>query len=110
LAHDRARDPHQALVEDLHSRLTSLADRRAHPAPGRATALGDLEDPAGHTARALADPRPDPPQTAGEHPDPVGQERGIRGVVNVGFNNGGVDAQALAAHDTALAPQGHQPG
>ena len=42
--------------------------------------------------------------------DPVGQERGVRGVVNVGFDDGGVDAQAPAPHDAALAPQGHQPG
>src|SRR5438309_4406556 len=55
LAHHRARDPHETLVEDLHLRLALLADRRPCPAAGRATALGDLENPAGHTARALAD-------------------------------------------------------
>src|SRR3989442_610619 len=71
LAHHRARDPHEALVEDLHLRLALLADPRTHPAAGRATALGDLEDPARHTARALADPSPDPPQGPGEHPDTV---------------------------------------
>jgi hypothetical protein len=43
-----------------------------------------------------------------EHSDPVGQERGVRGVMNVSFDDGGVDAQATAAHDAALAPQGHQ--
>src|SRR2546426_8140635 len=110
LAHHQARDPHEALVEDLHLRLALLADPGAHSAAGRATALGDLEDPAGHTARALADPLPDSPQAAGEHPDTVGQERGIRGVMNVGFDDGGVHAQAAAADDAALAPQGHQPG
>ena len=30
--------------------------------------------------------------------------------MNVGFDDGGVDAQAPAPHDAALAPQGHQPG
>src|SRR5437867_11940536 len=58
LAHHRARDPHETLVEDLHLRLALLADRRPCPAAGRATALGDLENPAGHTARALADTLP----------------------------------------------------
>src|SRR6266436_7292494 len=53
---------------------------------------------------------PDPPQAAGEHPDPVGQERGVRGVMNVGFDDGGVDAQAPAADDAVLARQGHQAG
>ena len=79
-------------------------------AASRATALGDLEDPASHTARALTDPSPDPPQGSSEHSDPVSQERGVRGIVNVGFDDGGVDAQAPAPHDAALAPQGHQPG
>jgi len=110
LAHHRARDPHEALVEDLHLRLAPLADPPAHPTARRATALGDLEDPARHTARALADPSPNPPQRTGEHPDPVGQERGVRGVVNVGFDDRSVDAQAPASNDTTLAPQGHQPG
>src|SRR5437660_692093 len=76
----------------------------------RATALGDLEDPASHTARALTDPSPDPPQGSSEHSDPVSQECGVRGIVNVGFDDGGIDAQAPAPHDAALAPQGHQPG
>jgi len=79
-------------------------------AASRATALGDLEDPASHTARALTDPSPDPPQGSSEHSDPVSQERGVRGIVNVGFDDGGIDAQAPAPHDAALAPQGHQPG
>src|SRR3989442_418806 len=85
LAPHRSRGPHEALVEDLHLRLALLPDPRAHPAAGRATALGDLEDPAGHTARALTDPLPDSPQAAGEHPDRLGQERGIPGVMKVGF-------------------------
>src|SRR4029450_1539243 len=55
LADHRARDPHEALVEDLHLRLALRADPRARPAAGRGTALGDREDPAGHTTRALAD-------------------------------------------------------
>jgi hypothetical protein len=66
LAYDRARDPHEALVEDLHLRLALRADPRARPAAGRATALGDRKDPAGHTTRALADSLPDPPQTSRE--------------------------------------------
>jgi len=51
------------------------------------TALGDLEDPPSHTARALTDPSADPPQSPGQHPDTVGQERTVRGVVNVGFDS-----------------------
>src|SRR6266702_1250310 len=110
VAQHRARDPHEALVEDLHLRLAPLADRRAHAAPGRATALGDLKHPAGDTARALSDPLPDPLQRAREDPDPVRQERGVGGVVHGGFHDGRVEAQPPASDEAAGTPQGHQPG
>ena len=89
LAPHRARDPQKVLIEGPHLRLTPLADRQGHAVPGRATALGDLENPARDTARALADPFPDPSQAAREHADPVRQERGVRRVMNVRFHDGG---------------------
>src|SRR5204863_74823 len=64
VAHDRAGDAQEILVELLHLRLAPRADRRGRARAGRATALGDLEDPAHHAARALADPLPDPAQAA----------------------------------------------
>jgi len=73
LAHHRAGDSQEALVEPLHLRLAPRADRGGRPRAGRATALGDLEHPARHAARALADPLPDPSQAAREHPDPIGR-------------------------------------
>src|SRR5205814_1277959 len=80
LAHDRAGDSQEPLVELLQLGLGPRADRRGRPRAGRATALGDLEDPARHAARALADLLPDPAQAAGEHPNPIGQECRVRGV------------------------------
>jgi len=41
------------LVEELHPRLVLVADRRGDATAGSATALRDLEHPAGDTARAL---------------------------------------------------------
>src|SRR3989449_272502 len=110
LAHDRAGDSQETLVELLHLRLAPRADLRGRPRAGRATALGELEDPSRHAACALADLLPKLSQAAREHPDPVGQERGVRGVMNVGFDDGGVDAEATAADDAVLARQGHQAG
>src|SRR6059036_3602397 len=69
LAHDRAGDSQETLVELLHLGLGPRADRRGRPRAGRATALGELEDPARHAARALADLLPDPAQAAREHPN-----------------------------------------
>src|SRR5207245_147024 len=58
VAHDRAGDAQEILVELLHLRLAPRADRRGRARAGRATALGDLEDPARPAARALADALP----------------------------------------------------
>ena len=84
------------------------ADLRGCPRARRATTLGDLENPSRHAACALADLLPDPSQAAREHSDPIGQERGVRGLRDVGFENGGVDAETPAADDAARAGDSHQ--
>src|SRR5438034_9302081 len=90
---------HESLVEDLHFRLAPRAHSRGHPMTGRATALGDLEHPARHTARSFADLLADPPQAPSEDANTIGQKRRVRRVLDVGFHDGGIDAQAAAADD-----------
>src|SRR2546426_3759165 len=53
LANYRSRDPHQALIEELHARFALLANRRGGPVSRSATTLRDLEHAARDTARAL---------------------------------------------------------
>src|SRR5437016_9063860 len=43
LANYRSRDPHQALIEELHARFALLANRRGGPVSRSATTLRDLE-------------------------------------------------------------------
>ena len=108
LAHHGTGDAQKTLVQPRHFRLAPRADRRGCPRVGRPTALGDLEDSARHAARALADSLSKSPQTAGEHPDPISQQRGVRRIMNVGFDDRGVDAEAPAADHPARAAQPHE--
>jgi hypothetical protein len=40
--------------------------------------------------RARSRTGPEPPQSARDHPHPIGQQRAVRRIVNVGFDDGGV--------------------
>ncbi len=109
LPHDRARDPHQALVEQLHPRLGPLPHPLARPGAGRAAALGDLEDPPGDTAGPRAD-RSEPPQGARQHPHAIGQQRAVRRIVDVGLHDRRVHAQPPAPDQVLRPPQGYESG
>jgi len=108
LADHCAGDAQQPLVEALHLRLAPRADRRGRPLAGRPTALGDLEDPARHATRALADAFAKSPHPPGQYSDAVRQQCGVGRVVNVRFDDRGIDAKAPAAHHAPLVPHRDQ--
>ena len=60
------------------------------------------------TLRVRSGPAPRVAAGACEHADPVGQQRGIRRVVNVGLHDGRIDPQAPAMDDPPLPSQRHQ--
>src|SRR5215470_15425992 len=80
------------------------------PGAGGATALGDLEDAVADGAGALADPLAEPPQRAREDAHSVRPQRGVRRLVNVGFDDGRIDAEAPPSDDPALPPARHPLG
>ena len=108
LAQDGAGDPHQLLVEPFHACLALRAHRRADPGARLATALRDLEDPPANGTGALPDLFAQPTQRTREHADPVGQQRGVRRVVNVGFDDGRIDPEAPPRNDSPLPTPRHQ--
>jgi hypothetical protein len=94
------RSPCCSTARTQTSTAALLAHGRSDASAGGATALGDLEYPPRDTTRALPHLLAEALQRAGEDPDSIGQQRRIGGVVNVGFDDGGIDPQASPMDDS----------
>jgi hypothetical protein len=88
--------------------LALVADRRRVALAGGATALRDLEHPSCDAARALPHLLAEPLQRAREDSDPIGQQRGVGGRVNVSLDDGRIDPQAAATDDPPRPAQRDQ--
>jgi len=112
---DRARDGQQLTVQGGDPRRARrLGGRRA--APDGPAPLDELEDPPRDAAGAIpyarrgrANVRREPLHQAGQHAHPIGQPRAVGRIVDVRFDDRGVNAHPPTPGHAALPRDPHHP-